>query len=84
MSQEAKNQFYDDAITELKAHAKTSNEEIGLMQIDLAVLKNDVGYIKQDIAEIKPKLESIEGTVQRWIGGLAVIMIVITILMKFL
>ena len=88
MSQETKNQFYDDAILELKEHAKTSNHEVGLIQVDLAVLKNDVGHIKEDLNEfkdyVKPKLEEMHNTLQRWIGALAVITIISTLLSKLL
>lgn len=84
MSQEDFNRDQKEINKELFSHAKIANEEMGIMKIDMAVLKTDVGYIKRDIAEIKPKLDQIHGTIRYWLGGLAVVMFVVTLLMKFL
>lgn len=84
MSQEIKNNYYEEAITELKKHAEVANSEMNAIQIDMAVVKNDMGYIKTDLSTIKPKLDEMHGTMRYWMGGLAVIMIGITLLSKLL
>ena len=84
MSQETKNEYYEKSLDELKAHASVANLEMADIKVDIGKIYTHIDYIKTDIGEIKPKLESIEGTVQRWIGGLAVVMVVITLIMKFI
>lgn len=84
MSQDIKNEYYESAITELKRHADTSNKEVGLIQGDIRVIQVHLENINKDLGAIKPQISSLESTVQRWIGGLAVIMTLITILSKFI
>jgi len=92
MSQETKNKYYEDAIDQLKIHAQKSNEEVGLIQVDFAVLKNDVGHIKEDLGEfkdyVKPKLDTMHDTQRYWMGGLALLMVimpfVVAIILKFI
>jgi len=45
--QEQLNRDFKHAIISLEGHAKTSNKEVGLIQIDVKGIKTDVSWLKK-------------------------------------
>lgn len=84
MNQDTINQEQREVNKELFKHAEVANKEMGMIQADLGIVKTHIGYMKEDLASIKPQISGLETTVQKWIGGLAVITFILTIISKFL
>ncbi len=61
--QDEKNKYYEDAIEELKAHAKVSNEEMGQVQQHLSVLETDMKWIKDTVQKVDARMWLILGTI---------------------
>jgi len=48
---------YQPQIDALQEHARTSNEEVGLIQKDIVIIKTDIKEVAENVAYLKGKLD---------------------------
>lgn len=84
MNQEDINKDQKETNKQLFDHAKIANEEMASIKIDMAIVKTDIGYLKKGFDSIEPKVDSLQMTIHKYAGGIAVLTILMGLVVKFI